>query len=95
MSKDQLTYLQCHGIRHEWDEVSVLKAPSFGIACDYRCINCYGIKREIFSSINGMLLSRYYKLPKDYRGPVGTTKSDYRKAFLTQKLKQQRKLKAV
>ena len=93
MASNQLTYLQCHALRHEWDEISVTKEPQFGVACDYRCINCFGIKREIFSRMNGMLLSRYYKMPLDYRGPVGTTKSDYRKVYLDKKLKAQRKLK--
>lgn len=92
MSKDQLNYLECHAIRHAWDEISVTKAPQFGVACDWRCTNCFGIKREIFSRMNGMLLSRYYKMPFDYRGPEGTTKSDYRKAYLDRKLKAQRKL---
>jgi hypothetical protein len=82
----ELPYLTCHAFRHDWEEVSVLKAPQFGVACDYRCTNCTGIKREIFSRMSGVLISRYYVLPKDYRGPVGTTKADYRKDWLEQKV---------
>ena len=89
------TYLECHAYRHDWDEISIMKEPSFGVAQDYRCTNCHGVKRVIVSRHSGAIITTYYKMPKDYRGPVGTSKSDYRKVWIEQKLKSQRKLKAI
>ena len=92
---NEYKYLECHAYRHDWDEISVMKEPSFGVACDYRCTNCHGIKRVIVSRRTGEVLSRYYKMARDYRGPVGTTRQDYRKAWINKKIKNSRKLKAV
>lgn len=95
MATNETKYLECHAYRHDWDEVSVMKEPSFGVALDYRCTLCHGIKRVIVSRNNGQVLSRYYKMERDYRGPVGMTRADYRKEWINKKLKNQRKLRAV
>jgi len=94
MAQDILTYLECHAVRHDWEETSFLKAPSMGVAFDWHCVNCHGTKRELFSR-NGVFISRTYRLPTDYRGPVGTTKTDYRRVWIAEKLAKQRGLKAV
>lgn len=85
-SRNQTKFLECHGTTHDWDEISVLKAPSYGIAADYRCTRCHGTKRVLISRLNGMVLSRQYNMPKDYKNPH-VTKADYRKEWFDLKLK--------
>jgi hypothetical protein len=85
--KNSLPYLECHAVRHDWDEWSINRGASYGVTVEYRCTNCFATKREVYSRQSGILLSRYYYLPKDYRGPTGTTKADYRKAYFAQRLK--------
>jgi hypothetical protein len=81
-----ITHLECHAFRHDWDEISFLRAPSYGIAQDWRCTMCLGVKRELWSR-HGVFISRRYLMPDDYKSPPGMSKADYRKVWFDQKLK--------
>lgn len=93
--KNEPLFLECHATVHDWDEISVLKEPSFGVAFDYRCTKCYSIKRVIVSRMSGMVLSRYYKHVEGYKAPVEMSKADYRKIWIEKKLREVRNLKVV
>jgi hypothetical protein len=85
--KNESPFLECHATVHDWDEVSVLKAPSFGAAYDYRCTLCHSTKRVLVSRTTGAVLSRQYNHAEGYKAPYGMTKADYRKEWTEKRLK--------
>jgi len=93
--KNETPFLECHATVHDWDETSVATRSGysgFGVAFDYRCTRCYGIKRVIVSRNSGLVLSRYYVMPDGYKSAPGTTKADYRKEWIAKKLRKNLKV---
>jgi len=93
--KNELPYLECHATVHDWDETSVVTREGysgFGVAFDYRCTRCFGTKRVIVSRHTGLVLSRFYMMPENYKAPVGMSKADYRKLWISKKLKKNLKV---
>jgi hypothetical protein len=81
-----VTHLECHGNRHDWDEVSVKKVQGFRIKIVSVCVQCGGSRQVMVDWPTGAVISRNYWLPKDYKN-FGWTKADYRKALIASKLK--------
>lgn len=62
-------YISCRpgaGPGHDWDEIPVIKRPSFGVAIWWRCTKCTSERRYIYSPHDGRILSRQYRHPKDW-----------------------------
>lgn len=87
--RNETPHLECHATVHDWDETAVATQPGysgFGVAFDYRCTRCHGIKRVIVSRNTGLVLSRFYMMPDSYK-THGTPKSDFRKEWINKKLR--------
>ena len=80
-AEKRMEYQRCHAIGHRWENIPVTRPPAFGSAIDLRCENCTTIRRDIFSRISGVLITRYYVYPQDYRDYERHDKAWWRASF--------------
>jgi hypothetical protein len=84
-------YLDCRAYGHAWTPIELEKEPSFGIAVDFMCQRCATHRRDIIAR-NGMLTSRFYSYPDNYK-TAPTSRDTWRKEWLSNQVITQQKEK--
>lgn len=96
---EQVNYSSCRVLGHAWDEVpSDLREKgkssfaALGIHIDFRCVRCPVEKTEVWSKA-GVLISRVYRYPKDFRLKSRLFKADFRFVYLSDRTTESRRLR--
>lgn len=76
-------YARCRTLGHAWDPIPVTEPPSYGLALDLRCIQCFTVRRDIVSRSSYALLSRRYTYPDHYKDTEHHTRQDWRGLWVT------------
>lgn len=100
----KLSFLKCRTYGHEWDDVSGLPGNRTveylrGIRITLRCARCATIRHEVWSSVTGECMARYYTYPDGYSTTrwdgKGTIKEAFRRELLARRKEIERKLEKV
>lgn len=76
-------YIECRLFGHAWDKIPTNRKSLPGEArITLRCTRCTTLRHDVVSAFAGVLLSRSYDKPHNYRR-AKTSFADLRKEFVT------------